>query len=492
MLNKKYFFYVLNLVSLLFISCDPKGSLTHGERTPYFHDDAAGHSPHGAYGGMEAQICYPSCRSANGDNPDYDPDYSALSELGDWLKSVFKKENNNGLNQENPQDPTDERMPYDTRQNEYTNQEIERMSKYSSADVIEEVDEANRKLDEELKQIREASEWKKTVEKKANSDLNEINKSLDQLTGSGEVQQLSDWRKTVEDSKDRHNQNTESIANSIGNVENGNPNKFQTSPSSPNGRKVRDANAYANRVEKLTNSLDVNSVEGRTANTLLKISRASIVKADEFYAAGQESLGDAYYEFAIAVLDTVASFTPGVGWAKDTFEAITGKNMLTGEELTEFERSMAIVGSVTGGVGSKAGKGLKILKNMAEASGEGAHAAGTVEKVFGAAEKILDSAMIHKIDLKKADASRLKNNPLNDTKYTDKVRRQMQEDKFHGFPLEVDNFGGIGNKTEIIGGDGIKRTKISVEGEYLSRQGNFEWIVEPDGLINHRKFEPLR
>ena len=106
--------------------------------------------------------------------------------------------------------------------------------------------------------------------------------------------------------------------------------------------------------------------------------------------------------------------------------------------------------------------------------------------------EVVESAATHKIDLRKIDANRLKNNPLNETKYTDKVKAQMQADKFHGFPNEVDNFAGLGKKTEITGGDGIKRTKIELEGEYLDRKGNFEWIIEPDGSINHRKFEPLR
>jgi hypothetical protein len=62
-------------------------------------------------------------------------------------------------------------------------------------------------------------------------------------------------------------------------------------------------------------------------------------------------------------------------------------------------------------------------------------------------------------------------NFLEGTTYSDKVLAQMNSRSsrgslpdFHGFPLEVDNFAKLGRMESFIGGDGIGRTKILLEG----------------------------
>jgi len=60
----------------------------------------------------------------------------------------------------------------------------------------------------------------------------------------------------------------------------------------------------------------------------------------------------------------------------------------------------------------------------------------------------------------------------------------------HGFPLEVDNSAGLGRQTTIKGGDGVSSKKIELDGSYNGQQGRFEWIVEPNGTVNHRLFVP--
>jgi len=87
-------------------------------------------------------------------------------------------------------------------------------------------------------------------------------------------------------------------------------------------------------------------------------------------------------------------------------------------------------------------------------------------------------------------------NPLQDTRYTGKVRQQMRPHQRtgvpdnHGFPLEVDNFAGQGTTRQITGRDGVVRTKVELPGSYRGKEGTFEWIVEPDGTVNHRLFVP--
>ncbi len=57
-------------------------------------------------------------------------------------------------------------------------------------------------------------------------------------------------------------------------------------------------------------------------------------------------------------------------------------------------------------------------------------------------------------------------NLLANIEYTDKVKMQIANGDYHGFPESVDAFGGSGKVTNIIGGDGIIRTKIEIFGTY--------------------------
>ena len=68
----------------------------------------------------------------------------------------------------------------------------------------------------------------------------------------------------------------------------------------------------------------------------------------------------------------------------------------------------------------------------------------------------------------------------------------MQEDSFHGFPESVESFQQDGYTTEIIGGDGIKRTELHIPESYKGRDGEFIFLKEPNGKINHRIFQPYK
>lgn len=88
-------------------------------------------------------------------------------------------------------------------------------------------------------------------------------------------------------------------------------------------------------------------------------------------------LEDKYEEGAIAgniadvLLDLATSMTPVVSWVRDTYEAISGKDLLSGEMLSSFSRSMAVLGAVTGGFGSKAFKAFHVFEKLALASPRG-------------------------------------------------------------------------------------------------------------------------
>lgn len=189
----------------------------------------------------------------------------------------------------------------------------------------------------------------------------------------------------------------------------------------------------------------------------------------------------------------------GAGPFAELYELRFNKSFCTNEELDSIDLIVSasslsisaaglILGPGGGAAGNALGKGMSFVKSLFGRVFKPLNK-GKVAKAF----EIVDSLNSHKINLTKIDRVRFKKNPLKDTKYTNKVKMQIlqSEDKFHSFPHQVDNFAGMGKQTKVTGGDGITRTKIEVEGEYLGRKGNFEWIVEPDGFVNHRKFEPF-
>lgn len=61
---------------------------------------------------------------------------------------------------------------------------------------------------------------------------------------------------------------------------------------------------------------------------------------------------------------------------------------------------------------------------------------------------------------------------------------------FHGFPRVVDNYAQLGRRQTFIGGDGVSRVKVSLDGGYFGKEGHFEWIIEPNKSVNHRLFVP--
>jgi len=78
------------------------------------------------------------------------------------------------------------------------------------------------------------------------------------------------------------------------------------------------------------------------------------------------------------------------------------------------------------------------------------------------------------------------------TTYTSKVLDDIDRGDFHSFPESVKTFQKDGFITRLKGGDGIVREKLEIPGTYKGRKGNFEFIKEPNGEINHRLFKEIR
>ncbi|MGG0516649.1 T7SS effector LXG polymorphic toxin [Bacillus pseudomycoides] len=60
--------------------------------------------------------------------------------------------------------------------------------------------------------------------------------------------------------------------------------------------------------------------------------------------------------------------------------------------------------------------------------------------------------------------------------------------KEHGFSDIVDNYSRFSDEFPLVGGDEVSRRFFQIEGSNGGKKGIFEWIVEPNGNVSHRRF----
>ena len=64
----------------------------------------------------------------------------------------------------------------------------------------------------------------------------------------------------------------------------------------------------------------------------------------------------------------------------------------------------------------------------------------------------------------------------------------MKQGDLHSFPESVRALQDSGQVSKLTGGDGIVRDVLKIRGKYKGKTGDFEFIKDPDGFINHRYF----
>lgn len=63
---------------------------------------------------------------------------------------------------------------------------------------------------------------------------------------------------------------------------------------------------------------------------------------------------------------------------------------------------------------------------------------------------------------------------------------------FHVFPEDIKLFQDKGYIKFIKGGDKVIRQQLTIKGYHKGYGGQFEFMKEPNGFINHRYFRPKK
>jgi hypothetical protein len=88
--------------------------------------------------------------------------------------------------------------------------------------------------------------------------------------------------------------------------------------------------------------------------------------ADDLINSGDRESAEQWLHYGRMMADMALGFVPVVGTALDFYSAVTGRNLITGEDLTLNERVVTAAGIVTFGVGDAAYKAWKGMKATSE------------------------------------------------------------------------------------------------------------------------------
>lgn len=160
-------------------------------------------------------------------------------------------------------------------------------------------------------------------------------------------------------------------------------------PSQQNDPKEISVGTLSNRAMIVGSRLSNSQPKTQTQSEAKALGIAAIGIARRDLMSKRLDEASAMLDVAEGMADIALGVTPGVGWAKDVYEAVTGTNLVSGAKLDTFDRSLAIFGAVSLGLGSKAGTAAKALDKLTDLAKALGHAIGN----FPAARKLAHSAL---------------------------------------------------------------------------------------------------
>lgn len=126
-----------------------------------------------------------------------------------------------------------------------------------------------------------------------------------------------------------------------------------TSPPSP----------FRDEIEETYSQIYNASHRGYKRDTARSIGLIALESADRFYLVSEED-AKAFQQIGKEMLDITLGLDPVTGLGRSTFELLTGRNLITGQMLSGFERSVAFLGVVTAGLGSTVVRTAQAVSRM--------------------------------------------------------------------------------------------------------------------------------
>ncbi|MBO0424012.1 pre-toxin TG domain-containing protein [Enterococcus plantarum] len=172
---------------------------------------------------------------------------------------------------------------------------------------------------------------------------------------------------------------------------------------------------------------------------------------------------------------------------KNISDAWRGKDLFTGKDLSTGDRILRGLS----GIADVALAGYGTYKGLRPRPGTTKVVVS--EKASGANQKVISELESPVLDGQRVGSGATVDdvNPIwgKDQKGRPVIEKEFPHvPKEHGFPDIVDNYPTVANEFPLVGGDGVNRRFFQIEGSNNGKTGVFEWIVEPNGNISHRRF----
>jgi len=389
MKNQALIFTVI--VSFLMASCRPPNMAQQWNDNPQIdrNQEIPGQKP----AGMDFELIHDGRPEyiRNADNPDYDPNSNLWNE-------VFGGSGEN----ETTSPPRTVDIPPPPKREQYDAYDIANGKIDVTSDLFDKVDPEVGEIKSSIDRTKNGFASNKNLldqrdysKRKAEELVNGLVKKKIDPISTDFNRKFEDLDRQIDKAIAAHNQNVTAVTAQIpadGNAPQANGYSYKTPSNSINGQKVRSAQAYVNYARDTVSKMSGPARERGEA--LVAYAEGTVQVADGYYAEGKQAEGDFALEVGKAVLDIGLGFIPGVGFGKDVYEAISGKKLVGGESLSKFDRTMAVVGILTAGYGSKlaiVAKGAAVL-GVFKAGVKEAEAAVEIAQTIKKAEEMVEAA----------------------------------------------------------------------------------------------------
>jgi Pre-toxin TG len=124
--------------------------------------------------------------------------------------------------------------------------------------------------------------------------------------------------------------------------------------------------AFAGEYDTLRSALTDGSPETQRRLDIASVAQRIADTASSTFYSGDVSNGERLLHVAHSVLDVASRFVPGINLGRDAYEAISGKDLFTGEELGPLARVGAVLGMVTLGFEDDIEGGIQAVRKIAE------------------------------------------------------------------------------------------------------------------------------
>jgi Pre-toxin TG len=94
---------------------------------------------------------------------------------------------------------------------------------------------------------------------------------------------------------------------------------------------------------------------------LQEIGEEAVTQADRAYADHEGDTASFYFSIARASANILVGIDPVTGTLRGVYESVTGINLITGDELSDFARGVAVFSVVTLGYGGEITKGIELF-----------------------------------------------------------------------------------------------------------------------------------